>query len=62
MPVKITNKTFYSVQELSNKLNVTTVTIRNYIKQGKLKGQKTMGKWFISDEGITEFYEELKNV
>ena len=62
MPVKIINKTFYSVPELSIKLNVTTVTIRNYIKQGKLKGKKTMGKWFISDEGITEFSEELKNV
>ena len=62
MPVKIKTKTFYSVPELSKKLNVTTFTIRDYIKRGKLKGKKTMGKWFISDEGITEFSEELKNV
>ena len=62
MQVKIRGEPLYSVPELSEKLNVTKVTIRNYLKQGKLKGKKTMGKWFISDEGITEFYEELKNV
>jgi len=50
--------TLYSVPELSQKLNVTTVTIRNYLKQGKLKGRKKMGKWFISDEDIVEFFNE----
>jgi len=55
MSVTISAKTFYSVTELSGRLNVTTVTIRNYLKQGKLKGQKTMGRWFISDENISEF-------
>jgi DeoR/GlpR family transcriptional regulator of sugar metabolism len=44
MPTTIRDKTLYSVPELSQKLNVTTVTIRNYLKQGKLKGQKVMGR------------------
>jgi len=59
MPTKIRNKTLYSVPELSQKLNVTTVTIRNYLKQGKLRGQKARGRWFISDKDIAEFFNEI---
>jgi len=60
MPTTIRDKTLYSVPELSQKLNVTTVTIRNYLKQGKLKGQKVMGRWFIIDDDIVEFFKELQ--
>ena len=60
MPTTIRDKTLYSVPELSQKLNVTTVTIRNYLKQGKLKGQKVMGRWFILDDDIVEFFEVLQ--
>ena len=60
MPTRMKNVTFYSVSELSHKLNVTTVTIRNYLKQGKLKGQKVMGRWFISDEDAVRFFREIQ--
>ncbi|MBW2554708.1 MAG: helix-turn-helix domain-containing protein [Deltaproteobacteria bacterium] len=52
--------TLYSVPEVAHKLNVTTVTIRNYLRQGKLKGQKVMGRWFISEEDLVEFFEKLQ--
>jgi len=57
MPNKIKDISFYSVPELSQKLNVTTVTIRNYLKQGKLKGKKVMGKWFILDDEVAKIFE-----
>ncbi len=60
MPIKIKDMTLYSVSEVSHKLNVTTVTIRNYLRQGKLKGQKVMGRWFISEEDLVEFFEKLQ--
>jgi predicted site-specific integrase-resolvase len=60
MSTTIRNKNLYTVAELSQKLNVTPVTIWKYLKQGKLKGQKTMGKWFISDEEIVEFFDEIQ--
>ena len=60
MPTTIREKTLYSVPELSQKLNVTTVTIRNYLKQGKLKGQKVMGRWFILGDDIEGFFGELQ--
>ena len=59
MSTKIGDKNLYSVKELSQILHVTPVTIWKYIKQGKLKGQKAMGKWFISDKNIVDFFKEL---
>jgi len=59
MPVQIQNTNLYSVTELSHMLNVTTVSIRNYIKQGHLKGQKVMGRWFVLEEELKEFFSKL---
>jgi excisionase family DNA binding protein len=55
MPTKIANTTLYSVEEVAHKLNVTTVSVRNYIKKGHLKGQKITGRWFITEDDLMEF-------
>ena len=60
MPIQIIGTNLYSVTELSEKLNVTTVTIRNYLKQGKLRGEKVMGRWFILEEDATQLFRDLK--
>ena len=60
MPIKIKDMILYSVPEVAQKLNVTTVTIRDYLRQEKLKGQKLMGRWFISEEDLVEFFEKLQ--
>jgi len=59
MPTTIEGLTLYSVPELSQLLNVTTVSIRTYINSGRLKGQKVMGRWFISEEDWGEFFNKL---
>ena len=56
IPVNIGDRKFYSVSEVSQKLDVTPVTVWKYLRQGKLKGQKTMGKWFISEEDLIDFF------
>ena len=56
MPSKIRDIILYSVPELSQELNVTTVTVRKYLKLGKLKGKKVMGRWFVSGEEVTESF------
>ena len=58
MPTKIKDISLYSVTELSQKLNVTPDTIWRYLKQGRLKGQKVMGKWFISGEELFDFFKD----
>ena len=60
MPTKIEDVTLYSVPEVSHMLNVTTVSIRNYIKQGYLNGQKVMGRWVVVEEELDKFLNRLQ--
>jgi predicted site-specific integrase-resolvase len=59
MPTTIEDVTVYSVTDVSQMLNVTTVSVRNYIKQGHLKGQKVMGRWFVSEDEVSAFLKAL---
>jgi excisionase family DNA binding protein len=45
----------YNVQELTKKLDVTKLTIRTYIKQGKLSARKIGGKWYVTEEELISF-------
>jgi len=60
MPTKINNVNFYSVADISQKLNVTTASVRNYLRQGHLKGQKIMDRWFISEDELSEFLDKIQ--
>jgi predicted site-specific integrase-resolvase len=60
MPTKIEDVTLYSVPEVSHMLNVTTVSIRNYINQGYLNGQKVMGRWVVVEEELNKFLNRLQ--
>ena len=59
MPTKIEDVILYSVPEVSQMLNVTTVSIRNYIKKGYLNGQKVMGRWVVVEEELEDFFKKL---
>lgn len=59
MPTTVKDLTLYSVFDVSRMLNVTTVSIRNYIKQGHLNGQKLMGRWFVTEEDLNSFFSRL---
>jgi excisionase family DNA binding protein len=59
MPIKISGTTLYTVQEIADKLAVTTVTIRNYIIRGSLKGKKVFGRWLFTEEQVKQFFDSL---
>jgi len=59
MPFQIRDITLYSVSEISQVLNVTTTTTRNYLKKGILRGQKIHGKWVISYEDLMEYIKRF---
>ena len=59
MPTILEDVTLYSVPEVSEMLNVTTVSIRNYIKKGYLNGQKVMGRWVVLEEELEDFMNKL---
>jgi excisionase family DNA binding protein len=59
MPITFTNLVLYDLQELSKKLNVHIVTLRTYLKEGRLRGQKMGTKWYVSEESLREFFLRL---
>lgn len=46
---------FYTIQETAEALNVTPQTVRAYIKQGKLKGQRIGRPILITEKNLKEF-------
>jgi excisionase family DNA binding protein len=55
MPKEIMGVTLYTLPEAVEILGVTSVTVRSYLKQGKLKGQKIGRKWHITAESLKAF-------
>jgi len=60
MPIRIGDLKLYSLQELSEKLGVTKVTLRTYLKNGKMKGQKMGTTWYVSEESLREYFNATK--
>jgi predicted transcriptional regulator len=52
MPIQIKDVTLFSVEEISRVLNRDTTTVRYYLKQGRLNGQKIYGKWVVSYDDL----------
>lgn len=55
MPIEVANIKLYSVKDLSQELHVTNLSIRSYLKNGKLKGQKIGGRWYVAEENLHSF-------
>lgn len=47
----------YTLVEVGEMLQVTRRTLYNYLKDGKLKGNKVVGKWIITEEQLRDFIE-----
>jgi excisionase family DNA binding protein len=58
MPKQMGGITLYTVLELSKSLDVTEVTLRRYIKEGKLKAVKIGGAYHVSEEAIKDFVDK----
>jgi excisionase family DNA binding protein len=55
-------KSWYSVQELADELNVSRQTIRNWISSGKLKAQKVGRIIRIEDTNFQSAMSEMKSL
>lgn len=45
----------YNVEELANLLQITPVSVRTYIRTGKLKGQRIGRGYYASEEALKQF-------
>jgi len=51
---------FYSVKDISKKLGLSTLTVRKYIRNKRLKAEKLGNAYVISEQNFLEFLEQLK--
>ena len=58
MPKNIAGLNLYNLKEISKKLDVTSSTLRAYIRKGKIKGRKVAGKWLVSDEALRQYFNK----
>lgn len=52
--IKFKGITLYTIEEAAEILPVCYQTIRRYIKNGRLRGQKIGGRWLINEDSINE--------
>ncbi|SEV81736.1 helix-turn-helix domain-containing protein [Kaistella antarctica] len=60
MPTVIEGIKFYTIPEVAEALNVTSQTIRAWIKKGKLKSQRIGRPILITETNLKEFLKESK--
>lgn len=61
MPIKVGKKKLYSVEDLTKMLPITPLTIREYIRKGKIRGGYKIGKnWYVTKENLEAFLEGKK--
>lgn len=58
MAKKIGNLTLYSVDDLHELLGISKMTIRAYLREGRLKGRKLGVQWYVTEEAIRDYFNE----
>ena len=53
-------KEFYTLEQLSNELNITVRTLREEIKDGKLKASKTGNRYVIQREDVKKWLDKSR--
>ncbi|MDR7856633.1 helix-turn-helix domain-containing protein [Tissierella sp.] len=48
----------YTVEDIAKMTGLTSRTIRNYLKDGKLKGKKIGVQWRFTEENISELFND----
>jgi len=57
MSRKIGDLKLYSVDDLHELLGISKMTIRAYLREGKLKGRKMGVKWFVTEDALRNYFE-----
>lgn len=58
MPKMIGSLALYTVEELSETLEIQERTLREYLREGRLKGRKLARRWYVSEDNIREYFNE----
>jgi len=56
MPKNIGKITLYSIDDLHEKLGVSKLTLRSYLRSGKIRGKKLGVSWYVTEEALLEYF------
>lgn len=48
----------YTPEEVAERLGVGTQTVRVYLKDGRLRGRKFAGHWYIPADALVEYFSQ----
>lgn len=57
MPKQIGNLTLYSIDDLHEQLGISKMTLRAYLREGRIRGRKLGVSWFVTEDAIREYFE-----
>lgn len=58
MAKKIGSLTLYSVEDLHQHLGLSKMTIRAYLREGKIRGRKLGVQWYVTEDALREYFDE----
>ncbi|MAO66429.1 MAG: DNA-binding protein [Balneola sp.] len=58
MPKTIGDLTLYSVDDLHEQLGISKMTLRTYLREGRIRGRKLGVSWYVTEEAIREYFDE----
>lgn len=62
MPKQLGNLTLFSVDDLHEQLGLSKMTIRAYLREGKIRARKLGVQWYVTEEALREYFDEpVKN-
>ena len=56
MPKQIGNLILYSIDDLHEKLGVSKLTLRSYLRTGRIRGRKLGVSWYVTEESLQEYF------
>lgn len=59
--IKVDDLVVYDVKECAEMLNISEQTVRKYVRNGSLKGQKVGGKQYVTEDTIKDFLKGANN-
>lgn len=60
MPKNIGDIKLYTVEELSELLDIQETTIRKYLREGRIRGRKMAKRWYISEENLASYFSQTE--
>ena len=58
MPKHIGSLTLYSVDDLHERLGLSKMTIRAYLREGKIRARKLGVQWYVTEDALREYFDE----